>query len=527
MIEVTPEATLIDWLGHHASVRPQATALELGDRFVSYGTLHDLVLRTAAGLSRHGVGKGDVVAIQLPNLVDYAVGFLAVTAIGGIVQTLHMPYRRAELTGLIAHSGAKAAICLERFNDRNVAAEFLAIKSEQPSLQIVITVGDPGAGVHRQGDVAFAELGEAAPTDCTAGRQPDEDFLLLYTSGTTASPKGVPHTYRGFLGNAARSAVELEIGPQERLLSAAPFTHLYGLFVLHLALAGGCTLCLLPAFNPATFPDDLLRTRATGIFAAPAHFAPFVAAGRLDESHLAATRFVCLSGATVPPSLARSVDTLMTEGGVIQLWGMSELQAGTYSRPGDPKDKRCTTAGRASPNTRLRIVDEHGDAVPAGQEGELQVVGPSVFSGYLNNPAETSASFSKDGWFRTGDLAVLDADGYLTLTGRLKEIINRGGVKFNPVDVEIEILALEGVANCAIVPYPCPVLGERACLCVQLYPDHSLTLETVTDRLEQAGFAKYKWPERLEILADLPMTPTRKVMRGKLAAMITDPQDQS
>ncbi|MEP4562016.1 MAG: fatty acid--CoA ligase family protein, partial [Nitratireductor sp.] len=210
----------------------------------------------------------------------------------------------------------------------------------------------------------------------------------------------------------------------------------------------------------------------------------------------------------------------------IQLWGMSELQAGTFGRPQDPLETRTGTAGRVSPRTELRIVAETGETAPAGVEGELEVRGPSVFAGYLNNPAETERAFTPDGWFRTGDLARLDQAGYLTLTGRTKELINRGGVKYNPVEVELIAITHPAVLHCAVVAYPDAVLGERACLCVEARPGQAITLDDIRTLLEARGVAKYKWPERLEILPNLPMTPTRKVMRGALAAMLITPKTQ-
>ncbi|MEM6463119.1 MAG: class I adenylate-forming enzyme family protein [Pseudomonadota bacterium] len=509
--------TLANWLDKHALVSPEAPALMGPDGAVSYGDLARKVRATAFGLQQLGLGKGDVVALQLPNIEAFVVAFLAVTKCGGIAQTLHMPYRQAELKHLLGHSGARIAVGLSSFKGMSPAAEMLAMQSSLPALESVVAVGKPIPDAQ-----PFSAWSDQDTEMTLPDVSPDDPYLLLYTSGTTASPKGVPHTYRGFLGNAARSAAELGIEPGETMLSVAPYTHLYGLFVMHMCLATGAAQSLLPAFDPAGFLDYLSEAKPDGIFAAPAHFAPFCAAGAITGEHLAHTRFTCLSGSTVPPSLAEEVDTLMPEGRVIQLWGMSELQAGAFGRPDDPEETRFRTAGRASPATHLRIVDGQDKVLPSGQEGELQVKGPSVFTGYLNNRAETEAAFVGDGWFRTGDLAILDRDGFLTLTGRLKEIINRGGVKYNPVDIEAVLSELDAVEACAIVPFPDPDLGERACLCVQLRDGKSLTLGQAAAVLEERGIAKYKWPERLEIVDAMPLTPTRKIMRGSLQQRIAD-----
>lgn len=507
-------ATLTDWMNFHAAKNPANAAIAHANTTISYGDLWDKVLRLSTGLQNAGLQKSDIVGVQLPNIAEYVITFLAVASCGAIVQTLHMPYQRAERQQLLAHSGAKMAVCLSSAREQSPAEQTLEVAKDLPNLEKVIAVGEPV-----EGTISFADLMMSEPTPDLPDLTPDDPFLLLYTSGTTASPKGVPHNYRGFLGNAKRSADEFDITPDDRLMSAAPFTHLYGLYVLHLALASGACNQLLPIFDPANFLPALESEKPTALFSAPAHFAPFVAAGKLEPNHLNSIRFLCLSGAPVPPELAKSVDALMANGNVIQLWGMSELQAGTFGRPGDPLETRLTTAGRATPGTSLRVVDENGIELTVGKEGELEVKGPSIFSGYLNNEQETKSAFTRDGWFRTGDLATIDANGYMKLTGRVKEIINRGGIKYNPIDIELLLMKMPQIEMCAIIPYPDDVLGERACLCVLLKENSSLTLADVTTYFEAQNISKYKWPERVEIVKEMPMTPTKKVMRGVLKEM--------
>ena len=202
---------------------------------------------------------------------------------------------------------------------------------------------------------------------------------------------------------------------------------------------------------------------------------------------------------------------------MIQLWGMTELQAGTYGRLSDIAERRFQTAGCAAPGMQLRVVDDEERVLVAGVEGELQVMGPPVFDEYLNKPEETERAFTADGWFRTGDLATVDSEGFLQLTGRVKEIINRGGVKYNPLEVEEVLRRMPAIEACAIVPFEDNVLGEKACLFVVLEAGSDLSLETVAEHLRVAGIAKYKWPERLEVIDSMPLTPTAKVMRGELA----------
>ncbi len=194
---------------------------------------------------------------------------------------------------------------------------------------------------------------------------------------------------------------------------------------------------------------------------------------------------------------------------------------------GDPQEnarERYDWIGRPTPGSEARIAAPEGTPAAAGTEGELQVRGCSVFAGYFDNAAANDSVFTADGWLRTGDLAVMGESGHVRITGRIKDIINRGGVKLNPSDIEALIDRHEAVLQCAIVPVPDPVLGERACCCVVLRPEQTLSLEGLCAWLQAQGVARFKWPERLVPIAAMPMTPTRKVIKGALRAMIADQQ---
>ena len=248
--------------------------------------------------------------------------------------------------------------------------------------------------------------------------------------------------------------------------------------------------------------------KANCVFAGPAHFKPLLDGGLLEKHDFSSMRFACLSGSPVPPALAAAVEAkLKGKGKTIQLWGMTELQAGSFSRPGDAADVRHGTAGAATPGHRA--ARRRRTAAGAGA--------CRLFSGYLKNPKATREAFTADGWFETGDTAEISAAGHLRFTGRVKEIINRGGVKYSPLDVEALIDRMPGVARSAIVPYPDAVLGERACVFVQAGAGRGApTLEAIMRELDRAGVAKFKWPERLELIEAMPLTPTQKVMRGRL-----------
>jgi cyclohexanecarboxylate-CoA ligase/acyl-CoA synthetase len=460
--------TLWHWLRMHAAQRPDAAALIARGATLSWRELERRVLCVAQGLRAKGIGARDVVALQLPNTPEFLVLHLALARLGAVMCTVHMPYRGAEIEAILAHSGAK-----------------LFLAAAYP----------------------FAELEAAGPlADDFPAPDARDAFLLLYTSGTTASPKAVPHPYRTLLGNSRMGAREHRLHERSRILCAAPLSHLYGLYSLHCAWSVGACTVLLPAFKPDELAAAVEKHKPTAIWTAPAHMAACRNAGLFERHDWSSLELAIVSGSTPPPALMRFLAERLPGCAIAQLWGMTELQAGLYTRPGDPIEVAATSAGRPSPGTELRIADD----------GELQVRGPLAFSGYYNNEAATAAAFTPDGWFRTGDLAV-ERNGNYAITGRSKDVINRGGVKFNPADVEALLEAHPAIAQSAIVPMPDPVLGEKACAFVTLRPGAAEpSLAQLCEYLLGKEIAKNKLPERLVVIAEMPLTPTRKIIKSRL-----------
>ena len=507
--------TLSGWLARHVDERPDAPAIRHGETTISYAELGGKAETLAGALLGIGIGPGDVVAVQLPNLPEFLIAFLAIARLGGVMQTVHMPYRAAECETLLKHSAAKAVICLSEAKDYAPAQTMRNLQNQCPKLKHVIALGPPVAGAQSLSDMIASELAGALPDPPVAS----DPFLLLYTSGTTAAPKGVPLSYHNMLSNARLGAPEHELGPDDVILSAAPFSHLYGAYSFHVAMAVGACNLLLPAFTPPGLAAAIDAGRPTALWTAPAHVAACMNAGLFDKTDLSTLRLVIMSGSACPPDLVRAFQAKVTNGAVTQLWGMTETQGGLYSRPGDPPEVSAGSAGRPSPGTEVRIIDpETGSPRKPGEEGELQVRGPLLFPGYFKNDAATEAAFAHGGWFRSGDLAVEDDGGHVAITGRIKDVINRGGVKFNPRDVEDLLDGHPAIAQSAIVPMPDPVLGEKACAFVTLAPGAAApTLEALAAYLLKHRIAKTKLPERLVVIDEMPLTPTRKVIKGRLA----------
>jgi cyclohexanecarboxylate-CoA ligase len=507
------DETLSSLLARQAAAAPEAPALRDAEGTLSYGGLARAVDRAAHELAALGVGQGDVVSVQLPNRREFLIVYLAAARIGAVLSTIHMPYGAREAADLMRAARSKIYVGLAQWHKRSPAADVLKAALELPNLVQVVAVGSGTPKGALDWDEIASAGGDAPLPPPPSG---DAPFLLLFTSGTSAKPKAVRADYRRFMANARFNHAEMKLGRDSVMLSAAPYTHLLGLFTFHATLHAGATTLLLPEFTPAAFRDTLRAGRPTHVFAAPAHAAACLAQDLLDKETLASVRYLVLSGATAPGELYRRLASLLTQGTIAQVWGMTELQCGIFHRPGEDPERVATSCGRPAPHFEARIADESGGVAPPGGEGELQVRGISVFDGYFENPEATRASFTADGWFRTGDTARIDAAGYVTITGRLKDVINRGGTKINPADIEEAIARMPAVVQCAIAPVPDPVFGERACVYVVLKPGASLTLADITGWLAGLGIAKVKWPERLEVIAEMPLTPTRKVIKGRL-----------
>ncbi len=506
--------TLSKWLDKHAAERPDAPAIRHGDRVLTWAQLADQADRLSRALYSLGIRHGEVVSVQLPNIPEYLIAFLAITRIGGVMNTIHMPYRAAEIETLVNHGRSRAIVCLSEAKDWSPAGTVLGMVDRLDSLDHVIALGAPVDGALSLAQLIESDV-DAEPQTVPVASDP---FLLLFTSGTTSAPKAVPLSYHTMLSNARVGVPEHEITPDDSILSAAPFSHLFGLYSFHIAIAAGACSVMLPVFTPPDMAATIEREKPTALWTAPAHFAAIRGLGLIDKYDLSSLKMMIMSGSACPEELVRWTAAQLPGCAVTQLWGMTETQGGLYSRPSDGLDVSATSAGRPSPGTEVRIADpETNDAMADGEEGELQVRGPLLFPGYFKNEAANKAAFTEDGFFRSGDLAVMRPDGAVAITGRIKDVINRGGVKFNPRDIEDLLDAHPAVVQSAIVPMPDPVLGEKACAFVMIRPDADPpTLESLCGYLLEHKIAKNKLPERLVVVDEFPMTPTKKIIKGQL-----------
>ncbi|MCA3392868.1 MAG: AMP-binding protein [Roseomonas sp.] len=511
------DETLLQHLARAVARSPDKTAIvacrsDLGtETRLSYRQIDDLSHRLANALRAHGIGRGDVVSFQLPNWWEFSILHLACLKLGAISNPLMVIFRERELCFMLGLAESKILVVPASFRGFDYAAMAANLREHLPKLAHVFVVG-------RDGPDGFAHLLEhpapATPFTPADGPGPDDVIQLLYTSGTTGEPKGVMHSSNTMLSNLEYFAKRLGLGVDDVIHMPSPLAHQLGfMYGIVLPIMLGGTAILQDIFAAPEMARQIRDEGATFTMGAT----PFL--NDLTE-HVAASgqgtpslRVFVSAGAPIPRALvAKARQTLGAA--VISAWGMSENGAVTTTKLDDGEEKATTTDGCTLPGIELRIVDAEGARVPTGQDGQLQVRGCSNFIGYLKRP-ELNPN-DPDGWFDTGDLARMDADGYIRIAGRSKDIIIRGGENIPVVEVEGLLFRHPAVAEVAIVGFPDARLGERACAFVRLREGASLTLPEITAYLEAQRMARQYMPERLEILPELPRTQSGKIQKFKL-----------
>lgn len=459
----------------------------------------------AVGLRQLGIGRGDVVAVQLPNCWEYLVAHVAIADLGAVLMPLHSGYRGADLRALL---------------DRAQARLLIGPVDAADGLPPLLAVGDSAAAVST-GARSFATLlreYEGAVPD-SAGVDPDQPFVLMPSSGTVSGvPKLCLHSHGPLPANADH-VVAAGVSPAaDVVLSASPFTHLFGLLSIHTAVLTGTRQAILPRWDAGVCHDLAVRSGTTRLFAVPAQLRDLV--HRLDaRGDRLPLREVRTGGAAVPGSLVERIREL-TGATIILQWGMSELGAGTVTDPGDPPDTAVRTIGRPLPGSAARVVDDSGRVCPDGVAGEFQYRGPHLFRGYLGEPELTRTALTADGWLRTGDRASRNTDGTFTFQGRDAEVLNVGGVKFSASEIEGLLSDLPQVAAAATGPRPDDRLGQYPCLVAALRPGTTLDLPTVRAQLLAKGVSEFKLPLELMLVEEVPVTPTGKIARTPLTALL-------
>ncbi|MBT6117020.1 MAG: acyl--CoA ligase, partial [Rhodospirillaceae bacterium] len=506
------DATAHGWVGEWAARTPDAPAAIGPDSVMTYGQLHEAARRFASGLLAAGFRRGDAIGVQLPNTPDFLTVFLGIQTMGAVPCMLPMPYRLKELEPLLTHGRAKGVVCLSGLENYDVGATMAELRAALPDLETVIDLGDAPPS----GSLSFAELANAEIVPIADPPDADDPAVLAFTSGTSAAPKAIVHAHRTLSAACGALGENIVTDARDVVMCGPAYTHAFGLLVLVATIAAGAASATMGFYSPNTLAETIRRTRATVFCGGPVHVFLGRKAGLWTPDVTASLKRSFIGGAPTPDEAVRIMDEASPNGRAYQIWGMSEVLVPIMNAVEAPAPLRFATVGTAWKGHEARVVGDDGALLPPDEEGHLETRGPFQIASYYGNAKATAEAFRADGWYRTGDLARLDRDGHVFMSGRAKDLIIRGGVKINPVDVELAMDAHPAVAQSAIVPYPDPVLGERACLVLAMTPGEILTLDAVRAYLDGLGIAKLRWPERLEFVEAMPMTASRKIVKGRL-----------
>jgi non-ribosomal peptide synthetase component E (peptide arylation enzyme) len=513
--------TFYSILAARASAHPDRVAIVDRGRRVTYAELRTRVDRVAAGFAALGIGSGDVVTIQLPNWAEFAYVFFALERLGAVANQIGPDFRSREVDYILRFSESRAFVCPASFKGFDYVKMIGELRPGLPDLKGVCVLGSPG-GPLAAGLVSLDALVEnpAAVPPPGAGQQADDVMRMAFTSGTTGNPKGVIHSHNTTLSTCRTLNADMRVTADEVFLIYLPLGLNWGYLTLVQAVMAGARAVLLDQFGARAALELIQRERVTYIPTAPASIIAMLNEPDLGRYDLASLRVVITGGASCPIETIRDFRARM-HGHLIELYGMLETGFHTYTRLDDDPEAVTGTVGTVSAGLGLRLIDESGRDVAAGAEGEIAALGPSVHLGYHKNPAANAELFTADGWFRTGDLGQFDRAGNVKIVGRLKEMINRGGKKFFPREIEEILYTHPKILHAAIVGVPDPRLGERNCLCVIPRPGQALTLDEVVGYLKD-GVATYKLPETIELFDELPFTPTGKIQRHVLVRRVLE-----
>jgi cyclohexanecarboxylate-CoA ligase len=514
-----PQQPLSTLFARTAQRYPQRECVIDGTRRLTFLDLERLSQRAALGFRSLGLGAGDVIAYQLPNWWEAVVVFLAAARIGATVNPLLPMFRESELRFTLRQSHARAVVIPGVFRGCDHRELLGALRRDLRALaEVLVTRGEPIAGMRSFEAFLNTPWDRAPHTNALAPLpiDPDTVALLMYTSGTTAEPKGVLHTHNTLAAEVLSLQRVHQITPADRTLMPSPLTHISGVIhgILTPALLGTSAV-LMERWDPQPAMELIAREQVSYMVGAPTFLQDLLAQSTRSQHAVDSLRLFSCGGAGVSPALMQQARQRFPNCVAKRVYGSTEFPTLTTTDAGDALTHGIDTEGRAIAPAEVRIADESGASLPAGTEGEVQGRGPECFAGYLD-AALNAEAFTADGWFRTGDLGVLDAAGYLRITGRLKEIIIRKGEKISVKELEDAIAAHPAVADVAVIPRPDPDSGERACAVVRVHPGKTIDLAALTAFLAIRGLAKQKWPEQLEVVADLPRTASGKILRAKL-----------
>jgi acyl-CoA synthetase (AMP-forming)/AMP-acid ligase II len=489
------------------------------DRFPYRGTLGEvdaMARRLAVGLRARGIGPGDPVAFQLPNWVEAAVTFYAVTYLGAVIVPIVHFYGPKEVGYILRKTRVKALITADRFGHQDFLANLAGMRGDLPDLEWVAVVGDT------TNDLAFDDLLADEPLQAPAPVDARTPALVAYTSGTTADPKGVVHSHQTINAEIVQLSGMQDNRGGPGMLIGAPVGHGIGMLgALLIPVYRRSEIHLIDVWDPARVLQAMVDDQLSAGQGSTYFLTSLLDHPDFDpERHAKLMPFIGLGGSAVPAAVGERCAKLGIE--TSRSFGSTEHPSITGNTPDIARDKRVTTDGRPLPGVEIRLVDDDGKDVEVGMPGEIWSKGPDCFMGYTD-PALTAATFTPDGWFMTGDVGVLDDEGFLAITDRKKDIIIRGGENVSAQEVEEVLMRMPGVAEVAVVAAPDARLGEVGCAFFRMQPGVAVPdLQQLRDALERTGMARQKWPELVRSVDEFPRTASGKIQKFVLRQQLRD-----
>nr|WP_231999108.1 AMP-binding protein [Mycobacterium sp. 1081908.1] len=513
LLETTIGANFAATAGRHAQ-RDALVDVAAGRRW-TYAELLAAVRRLATGLVRAGIRPGDRVGIWAPNRWEWVLVQYATAEIGAILVTINPAYRERELDYALRQSGVAMVIAARHFKATDYAAMLREVAPRCPDLRDVVLLDS-----QRWDELAATDTDSAGLARIAAALDCRDPINIQYTSGTTGYPKAATLSHRNILNNGYLVGELLEYTAEDRICIPVPFYHCFGMVMGNLAATshGACMVIPAPGFDPAATLRAVQAERCTSLYGVPTMFIAELALSDFDDYDLGSLRTGIMAGSPCPVEVMRKVIERMHMPGVSICYGMTETSpVSTQTRADDSVERRVATVGRVGPHLEVKVVDPAGDrTVPRGVAGEFCTRGYSVMAGYWNEPERTAEVIDADGWMHTGDLAVMDDCGYVQITGRIKDLIVRGGENISPREIEEFLHTHPDIVDAQVIGVPDDRYGEEVMAVVMLRAGApALTVEGLREFC--AGrIARFKIPRYLRIVDEFPMTVTGKVRKAEM-----------
>lgn len=495
--------------------------------------------RLAKGLLALGIKQGDRVGIWSPNNIEWCLVQFATARIGAIMVCINPAYRSYELEFAINNVGCRALICASAFKGSDYLAMLNELAPELagstpgrlaaarlPTLEMVIRLGEEMTPGMLNFD-AVQTLGEgvdpAVLIRVGASLKPEDAINIQFTSGTTGNPKGATLSHRNILNNARLVASGMAFSEQDKLCIPVPLYHCFGMVLGNLVCisVGACAQFPSEAFDPVATLQMVSEERCTALHGVPTMFIAELELPQFASFDLSSLRTGIMAGAICPEPLMRKVQSLMHMTEVTIAYGQTECSPINHMTAIDaPLDKRVTTVGRALAHTEIKLVDASGETVPIGEKGEICCRGHGVMQGYWQDPAKTAQTIDDDGWLHSGDIGIMDEEGYVQIVGRIKDLIIRGGENIYPREIEERLYEHPAVQDAAVFGVDSERYGEEVCAWVRLRPDLVASEEEIKHFLS-ARIAYFKVPRYIRFVEEYPMTVTGKLQKFRMREMMT------